>query len=71
MAKPKSPCLDCCERFEACHDTCIKHLEYKSQMKEFSKQVNTAKYSNSPKITGRVGYQRKYDSFATKNELYK
>lgn len=71
MAKPKSPCLDCKIREVGCHDQCVQHLDYKSLMKEFHKQINAVKYSSGAKITGRVGYQRKYDSFVNKSELYK
>ena len=39
MAKPKSPCRDCPDRYLSCHDKCEKYQKYKKDLYEFSYQV--------------------------------
>lgn len=44
MNKPMSPCKDCIERTEACHDQCEDYLRYRAELtqyKEKYRQINS------------------------------
>ena len=35
----QSPCLDCCQRHQGCHDICPSYQEYKEERESISQQV--------------------------------
>ena len=71
--KVKSPCLNCEDRFPACHDTCGKYEAYVEANKEDKAKLNKWKkeYSYGTIRSGMSDKDFKYRVRPTKNKVFK
>ncbi len=71
--KVKSPCLNCEDRFPACHDTCEKYKEYKAE--SMADKTARHKWEQAYKFgrvrSGMSDKDFKYQCRKTKNKVFK
>ena len=70
----QSPCKGCQERYPACHDSCQRYIDAKSEFEETKQRIHDAQQSDKAYLDyklGKIAHERKQGANSGRNYKFK